>query len=96
MSASMASSGRMSPEEALAIGLYAAMVANSFEACIELAANHDGDSDSTASIAGQLWGARHGLAETQNDVVSRLDVLEPLFDVFREWADCPWSNRLTP
>jgi ADP-ribosylglycohydrolase len=83
-------------EEALAVGLYAAMSASSFAECIELAANHDGDSDSTASIAGQLWGARHGLADIQNEVVSRLDLLEPLFDAFREWADCPWSNRLTP
>jgi ADP-ribosylglycohydrolase len=76
-------------EEALAIGLYAAMSASSFTACIELAANPDGDSDSTASIAGQLWGARHGLAEIQDEVVSQLDVLEPLFDVFREWGDNP-------
>ena len=83
-------------EEALAVGLYTAMAASSFAECIELAANHDGDSDSTASIAGQLWGARHGLAEILDEVVNRLDVLEPLFDVFREWADCPWSNRLTP
>jgi ADP-ribosylglycohydrolase len=83
-------------EEALAVGLYAAMAASSFAECVELAANHDGDSDSTASIAGQVWGARHGLADIQDDVVSRLDVLEPLFDVFREWTDCPWSSRLTP
>jgi ADP-ribosylglycohydrolase len=81
-------------EEALAVGLYAAMSASSFAECIELAANHDGDSDSTASIAGQLWGARHGLAGIQDEVVSRLDVLEPLFDVFREWVDCPWSSKL--
>jgi ADP-ribosylglycohydrolase len=83
-------------EEALAVGLYAAMAASSFTECIELAANHDGDSDSTASIAGQLWGARHGLAEIRDEVVSRLDVLEPLFDVFREWVDCPWSSKLIP
>jgi ADP-ribosylglycohydrolase len=83
-------------EEALAIGLYAAMVATTFEACIELAANHDGDSDSTASIAGQLWGARHGLDATLVEVVNRLDVQEPLFDIFHEWSACPWSARLTP
>ena len=83
-------------EEALAIGLYAAMVATTFEACIELAANHDGDSDSTASIAGQLWGARHGLDPMLAEVVNRLDVLEPLFDIFHEWSACPWSARLTP
>jgi len=83
-------------EEALAVGLYAAMAASSFAECIELAANHDGDSDSTASIAGQLWGARHGLAGIPDEVMSRLDVFEPLLDVFREWVDCPWSSKLIP
>jgi hypothetical protein len=43
-------------EEALAIGLYAALVAPSFADAIRLAANHGGDSDSTASIAGQPYG----------------------------------------
>lgn len=44
-------------EEALAIGVYAALKAESFMDAIIIAANHDGDSDSTASIAGQIWGA---------------------------------------
>lgn len=61
------------------------MTARPFAECIELAAHHDGDSDSTASIAGQLWGARHGPAVGLADVVSLLDVLEPLLEVFREW-----------
>jgi ADP-ribosylglycohydrolase len=39
-------------EEALAIGLYAALVGGSFIEALAVAANHDGDSDSTASIAG--------------------------------------------
>ena len=69
-------------EEALAIGLYAALAASSFAGCIELAANHDGDSDSTASIAGQLYGARHGLAALPAEAVYRLDVLEPLLEAF--------------
>ena len=72
-------------EEALAIGLYAAMVSKAFHECIELAANHDGDSDSTASIAGQLWGARFGPGGIPLEVVERLDVIEPLVDVWGEW-----------
>ena len=39
-------------EEALAIALYAVLVAGDFADAIRIAANHDGDSDSTASIAG--------------------------------------------
>jgi hypothetical protein len=36
--------------------------AASFNHAIEVASNHDGDSDSTASMAGQLYGVKHGLA----------------------------------
>jgi ADP-ribosylglycohydrolase/protein-tyrosine phosphatase len=72
-------------EEALAVGLYCALTAQSFAECIELAANHDGDSDSTASIAGQLWGARYGLGVLPSDAVYRLDALEPLLEVWGEY-----------
>lgn len=47
-------------EEALAIAVFAALVAPDFESAIVLAVNHDGDSDSTGSIAGNLLGAIHG------------------------------------
>ena len=60
-------------EEAMAIGLYCAMlgeawvdagrpVAEAFEDAVSLAVSHGGDSDSTGSIAGQLLGARFGEA----------------------------------
>ena len=44
-------------EEALAIALYCALVAASFEHGVLLAVNHSGDSDSTGSLTGQLLGA---------------------------------------
>jgi ADP-ribosylglycohydrolase len=72
-------------EEALAIGLYAAMSTDRFEDCLALAANHDGDSDSTASIAGQLFGACHGLLALPVEPVHRIDVLEPLLDMAARW-----------
>lgn len=72
-------------DEALAIGVAAAATASEFSAAIEVAANHDGDSDSTASIAGQLYGARHGLDVLPADAVYRLDVLEPLLEAWAEW-----------
>jgi len=65
-------------DEALAIGLYAALAARNFREAIRIAANHDGDSDSTASIAGQIWGAFHGLAGMPTAWVYGLDVLGPL------------------
>jgi ADP-ribosylglycohydrolase len=49
-------------EEALAIGLYCALVAgDDLERGLVLAINHGGDSDSTGSIAGNLLGAALGL-----------------------------------
>jgi ADP-ribosyl-[dinitrogen reductase] hydrolase len=68
-------------DEALAIGVYAACAAGSFEDAIRLAANHDGDSDSTASIAGQLYGARHGLMALPHAWVRRLDILKEALEV---------------
>ena len=50
-------------EEALAIGLYCALVhlePTRFRDALLLAVNHSGDSDSTGSIAGNLLGTLHG------------------------------------
>ncbi len=50
-------------EEALAIGLYTALMFNDDEQGyrpLTLAVNHSGDSDSTGSICGNLIGAQHG------------------------------------
>jgi ADP-ribosyl-[dinitrogen reductase] hydrolase len=71
-------------EEALAIGLYAALSAGSFVEAIRIATNHSGDSDSTASIAGQLWGAMNGLDDIPHVWVSGLDVLSPLLHLTRQ------------
>ena len=68
-------------EEALAVALYAALVASEFSDAMRIASNHDGDSDSTASIAGQIYGAWKGLEEIPNAWIRRLDALDPLLDV---------------
>ncbi len=57
-------------EEALAIAVYAALVGQARAAdpsaalalALRIGVNHGGDSDSTASLAGQLLGALHGVA----------------------------------
>ncbi len=73
-------------DEALAVGLHAAATASSFSEAIEVASNHDGDSDSTASIAGQLYGAKHGLACLPAEAVYRIDALEALLELHGEWG----------
>lgn len=47
-------------EEALAIGVYAALVTHGVEDALLLAVNHSGDSDSTGSVCGNLLGALRG------------------------------------
>jgi len=65
-------------EEALAIGVFAALRSRDYPDALRIAASHGGDSDSTASIAGQLYGAWQGLASIPHAWIRRLDVLDPL------------------
>lgn len=48
-------------DEALAIALYASLAAPDFTSGVLIAVNHDGDSDSTGAMAGNLLGAWHGI-----------------------------------
>jgi len=45
----------------IAISIYCALVASDFRQGVILAVNHDGDSDSTGSITGNLLGTMNGL-----------------------------------
>ena len=80
-------------DEALAIGLYAAGAAHSFEDAVRLGANHDGDSDSTASIAGQLYGAQHGITAVPHAWVRRLDVLPEALRVLQRFLAASTAAR---
>lgn len=63
-------------EEALAIGLFAALTAADFEAGVLLAVNHSGDSDSTGAIAGSLLGAAMGESAIPRRWIDRLELRE--------------------
>jgi ADP-ribosyl-[dinitrogen reductase] hydrolase len=82
-------------EEALAVGVYAALAGQSFREVLAIAANHDGDSDSTASIAGQLYGAWKGMADLPQSWVERLDVFDPAMRLVTELPK-RGSDRLNP
>jgi ADP-ribosylglycohydrolase len=73
-------------DEALAIGLYAALAAGSVEEAIIVAANHDGDSDSTASIAGQLRALAQDDPLPRYDWARALDLYEPLIGLACDWT----------
>ena len=61
-------------EEALAIAVYAALVAADVRAGLIIAVNHDGDSDSTGAIAGNLLGALHGVQAIPDEWLTALEL----------------------
>lgn len=70
-------------EEALAISAYCALSAKSFEEGVILAVNHDGDSDSTGAITGNLLGASLGQSAIPDHYLEQLE----LCNVIEEMAD---------
>ena len=50
---------------------------------IQIAANHSGDSDSTASMAGQKWGVVAGIDGMLHQWIANLDVLRPVLHLVR-------------
>jgi ADP-ribosylglycohydrolase len=65
-------------EEALAIGVCCALAADDFVSGIRLAANHGGDSDSTAAIAGNLLGAKLGRSALPKDWIEQLELRDAI------------------
>ena len=65
-------------EEALAIALYCALVADDFAAGVRLAVNHGGDSDSTGAITGNLLGTLHGVAAIPERWLAQLELRDEI------------------
>ena len=86
-------------EEALAIGVYAAMVGQvDLRKGLMVAVNHSGDSDSTGAIAGNILGTIHGEDALSRlslgDVELRDEILRLADDLFDAWTDQPgWAER---
>jgi ADP-ribosylglycohydrolase len=92
-------------EEALAIGLFCAIVARDFAHGVLLAVNHGGDSDSTGSIAGNLLGLVHGEAAIPKRWLERLELREVISQVaddlgahfgHKSSTDCDDMDRYPP
>lgn len=84
-------------EEALAIAVYCAVKAEKdFELALLLAVNHDGDSDSTGAIAGNLMGAAYGVQIIPNrwlQTIELRDVIEQLAsDMVAKIPVAPWYD----
>ena len=76
-------------EEALAIAVYCVLKASSLREGLLLAVNHDGDSDSTGAIAGNLLGAIYGANAIPGEWLEPLE----LRDVITETSDDLFSFR---
>jgi len=85
-------------EEALAISLYCALVARDFRHGVILAVNHDGDSDSTGAITGNLLGTLHGLDAIPAQWLDPLELRDVIAEIagdlydFTEWPLSPFGR----
>jgi len=71
-------------DQALAIALYCALVADDFETGVRLAVNHGGDSDSTGAITGNLLGTLHGVSALPERWLAQLELRAELEALARE------------
>jgi ADP-ribosyl-[dinitrogen reductase] hydrolase len=86
-------------EEALAIGVYCALAGGqNFEAGVRLAVNHDGDSDSTGAMTGNLLGALLGESAIPRRWLDQLELrreIEQVADDMLAWfrPEDSWWRR---
>jgi ADP-ribosylglycohydrolase len=74
-------------EEALAIGVYAALAARGdFERGVRLAVNHSGDSDSTGAVAGTILGTMLGKEGIPSRYLERLELAGAIEEIARDLA----------
>lgn len=80
--------------EALAIALYCALKhENDFAACIRAAVNHDGDSDSTGAIAGNILGAYKGVGVIPQEWIEKVDLRDACEDMAKQLHDVAVEQR---
>jgi ADP-ribosylglycohydrolase len=85
-------------EEALAMSVYCALSTSSFEEGVILAVNHDGDSDSTGAITGNLLGAALGLGAIPEQLLEGLELREIIKEIADDlatagqWQFCEYST----
>ncbi|WP_165988844.1 ADP-ribosylglycohydrolase family protein [Streptomyces sp. YIM 98790] len=73
-------------EEALAIGVYCALVAEDVRHGLLLAVNHGGDSDSTGSVCGNLLGAMYGETALPPDLLAGLEGRATILELADDFA----------
>lgn len=79
-------------EEALAIALYCSLKANNFNDALIMAVNHDGDSDSTGAICGNILGALYGIDVIPTDWIENLELKELIINIGEKLYDMCKNN----
>ncbi len=81
-------------EEALAIAVFCALrYSNNFEKAIIAAVNHDGDSDSTGAITGNILGAYRGLSSIPDHFLENLELKDVIMEIADDlFEDCPLDS----
>jgi len=75
-------------EEALSISIYCALVSTDFRHGVILAVNHDGDSDSTGSITGNILGVMYGLESIPDEWLEPLELRDVITELANDLYDC--------
>ena len=81
-------------EETLAIAVYCALkYSDSFEKGIIAAVNHDGDSDSTGAVAGNILGAALGFGAVPQKYLDKLELKDVILEIAEDLHhDCQISE----
>jgi len=79
-------------EEALGVAVYCALNAENFRDGVLMAVNHDGDSDTTGSLVGQLLGAIHGQSAIPKRWLNSLELRETITQIAIDIADHSYWN----
>jgi ADP-ribosylglycohydrolase len=79
-------------EEALAVAVCCALVADDLRDGLLLAVNHSGDSDSTGSIVGNILGVRDGEAALPADLLQDLELRDEITRVADDLTDAFHGN----
>lgn len=84
-------------DEALAIAIYCVLkYQNDFEKCIIAAVNHNGDSDSTGSIAGNILGAYLGLEAIPQKFIPNLELKDLILEIANDlYCDSQEPQKIT-
>lgn len=85
-------------EETLAIAIYCVLkYPTDFQRAIIASVNHNGDSDSTGSVAGNIIGASLGLSSIPPHLLSPLELKDTILEVAEDlYNDCPLFDYDTP